>query len=162
MESTREQFGFTRTSCACALCNVYCRHLPGALDPSDLEHLCPPGHDLLAWAELHLRARLGKPYPMLVPARGESGACHWHYGGQCVVHEHAPYSCAFFDAHMSNAEAARRSAATVAAIRADEVADGPYARVWRHLQRRGLVSQEPDRSALYRELHQIRRRVGHI
>src|SRR5207248_10556174 len=49
----REAYGFARTSCRCALCQVPCRHLPGALDPSDLPRLCPPGHDLFAWAEQH-------------------------------------------------------------------------------------------------------------
>src|SRR5438874_6570965 len=46
----REEFGFRRTECACAFCKAPCRHLPGALDPSDLPRLCPPGKDVFAWA----------------------------------------------------------------------------------------------------------------
>jgi hypothetical protein len=155
----REAFGFRRTACACALCRACCRHVPGALDPSDLPRLCPEGADLFAWAEQHLRALTEQPYPALVPARGPDGACHWHYGGKCEVHADAPYGCAYFDAHMSQAEVDRRVAATVRAIREDAAAGGPYSRVWLYLRRRGLVARRGDRSALLAEVTQIRRRA---
>ena len=87
----REAYGFGRTTCGCPLCQAPCRHLPGALDPADLSRLCPPGHDLLPWAEQHLRAMVDKPYPTLVPARRESGYCHWYVGGACAVHPAAPF-----------------------------------------------------------------------
>jgi hypothetical protein len=154
----REAHGFRRTACACPLCQAPCRHLPGAFDPSDLTRLCPPGHDLLSWAEQHLRALLDKPYPTLVPARRRSGYCHWHVGGACAVHPAAPYGCAFFDAHMPAAEEAARVAATVRAIRADEASDGPYYRVWLHLRKKGLVGRPADRAALLRDLRRIQRR----
>lgn len=155
----REAFGFRRTICGCVFCKVHCRHLPGALDPSDLARLCPPGRDLLAWAEQHLRALIHKPYPTLVPARRESGSCHWYFDGKCAVHDQAPYSCAFFDSHMPESEVAKRVAATVAAIRQDVAANGPYYQVWLHLRRKGLIGRPADRAALFRELRKIRRRA---
>ena len=147
----REAHGFSRTACGCPLCQAYCRVRPGTLDPEDLARLCPPGQDLLTWAERHLRARAGGPYPALVPARAIAGHCHWYVGGGCSVHADAPYGCAFFDAHMDDAEVARRVGATVAAIRADAAADGPYARVWRHLRDRELVAEGGGRGELAAE-----------
>ena len=153
----REAFGFRRTVCACAFCTACCLHVPGTLDPADLPRLCPEGADLFAWAEQHLRALTGQPYPALVPARGPSGPCHWLYEGKCAVHESAPYGCAFFDAHMPQAEVDRRVEATVRAIREDAEARGPYYRLWRHLCQRGLVAPRGDRSALLAEVRRIRR-----
>ena len=156
----REEHGFRRTTCGCELCKVHCRHLPGALDPSDLVRLCPPDHDLFTWAEQHLRALTDKPYPTLVPSRQQNGHCHWYFDGKCAVHDTAPYSCAFFDSHMAEDEVHRRVVATAAAIRQDAAANGPYVRVWRHLCGKGLIARPADRSALFRELHDIRDRLG--
>jgi hypothetical protein len=156
----REVHGFRRTACACECCQAFCRHLPGALDPSDLPRLCPPGRDVFAWAEEHLRAQTDKPYPTLVPARRTDGACHWYFDGRCAVHDVAPYSCAFFDSHMPSAEVERRVAATVRAIREDAVANGLYFRVWSHLRRKGLVAPSGDRSGLIRTVQRIRRRAS--
>jgi hypothetical protein len=159
LELVREEFGFKRTACACAFCQVHCRHMPGTLTPSDLARLCPEGQDLLAWAEVHLRALTESPYPALVPARGGQGACHWFFEGRCAVHARAPYGCAFFDSHMSDEEIARRVAATVEAIRQDAAAAGPYLRVWRHLCGRGLVAPRGDRDAVAREMDLLRRQA---
>jgi hypothetical protein len=155
----RQELGFRRTECACELCQAYCRHLPGTLTPSDLARLCPPGCDLFAWAEQHLRALTDKRYPALVPARRGDGPCHWYFDGRCAVHAAAPFGCAFFDSHMAEAEGDRRAAAAVRAIRDDASAAGPYYRVWLHLRRKGLIGRPGDRSALGRELQQIRRRA---
>jgi hypothetical protein len=154
---TREQFGFHRTVCGCAFCQAPCRHIPGSLDVSDLPRLCPPGQDVFAWAERHLRALAGRPVPTLVPARQANRHCHWFYNGRCAVHDTAPFGCAFFDQHMTEAEIARRSAATLQARREDASQNGLYYRVWAHLCRRGLISPPGDRSALAEEVHQIRR-----
>ena len=160
----REQFGFRRTECACAFCQLPCRHIPGSLDVSDLARLCPPGLDVFRWAEEHLRALADRPVPTLVPARQANGACHWLFHGQCAVHENAPYSCAFFDSHMTAAEATRRSAATLQARKDDAAREGLYYRVWRHLYRKGLTATFGDKSALLEEAREIRRcfeqRVG--
>jgi hypothetical protein len=156
----REAHGFRRTTCGCAACAAFCRHLPGALDPADLARLCPPGQDLLTWAEEHLRAQVGGPAPSLVPARGAAGHCHWLFGGRCAVHANAPYGCAFFDAHMADAEVERRAAATARAIRQNLTAKGSYYRVWRHLRRRGLTVGRGDHASVVRELQRLRHR-GH-
>ncbi len=155
----RRTFGFERTQCGCEYCKAYCRHLPGALDPSDLTRLGPDGPNVFAWAEHHLRALIQQPYPLLVPARNEQGPCHWYFDGQCAVHENAPYSCAFFDAHMPDAEVGRRAAATIQACKDDAAANGLYHRVWLHLWRRGLVGQPGDREALLAEVRKRSRRA---
>jgi hypothetical protein len=153
----REHHGFRRTRCSCAYCRAPCRHVPGSLDVADLMRLCPPARDVLAWAEQHLRAVIDKPYPTLVPARDIDGGCHWHFDGKCAVHADAPYGCAFFDAHMSDEEVNRRSAATVQARRDDAARDGLYHRVWQHLCRKGLIAPSGDRDALRREWREIQR-----
>lgn len=154
-----EAFGFQRTRCGCDFCKVYCRHMPGALDPSDLPRLCPAGQDVFAWAELHLRALVHLSYPSLVPARNEQGHCHWHFDGKCAVHENAPYSCAFFDSHMSDEEVARRAAATIQACKDDAAANGLYYRVWLHLRDKRLIGTPGDRLALLVEVRKMDRRA---
>jgi hypothetical protein len=151
----REQHGFRRTQCACALCAAPCKHIPGGLDPSDLTRLCPAGRDVFSWAEEHLRAVTDKSFPTLVPARGASGHCHWHFDGKCAVHEAAPYGCAFFDAHLPEEEVRKRSEATVKARREDAAAGGLYYRVWRHLCQRGLTSPPGDREGLAEEVRRL-------
>lgn len=153
----RHDHGFRRTVCACAFCGAYCKHVPGTLDPSDLPRLCPPEWDVFAWAECHLRAMVEQPYPALVPARGPGGACHWYFDGLCVVHEAAPFGCAFFDAHMNDDEVGRRVKATVRACAEDAAAGGLYFRVWLHLQHKGLIAARGDRAALAAKLREIHR-----
>jgi hypothetical protein len=153
----REQFGFQRTVCDCAFCTAPCRHMPGSLDVSDLPRLCPPDQDVFAWAEQHLRALTDKPFPTLVPARQASGHCHWLFDGKCAVHENAPYSCAFFDAHLSATEVERRSAVTIQARLEDETQNGLYYRVWLHLCRTGRVGRSGDRAALADEVRRLQR-----
>ena len=156
--SPRHSFGFARTVCACTICQAPCRHIPGSLDVADLERLCPAGQDIFAWAEEHLRAIVDKGYPTLVPARGVNGHCHWLFEGRCTIHAAAPYSCAFFDAHMSAAEIERRSAATIQARREDAAALGPYFRVWSHLCQRNLIGPSGDRAGLAEEVRVLRMR----
>jgi len=132
--------------------------MPGTLDPSDLPRLCPARQDVFLWAEQHLRALTDHPYPTLVPARNDFGHCHWYFAGQCAVHEHAPYSCAFFDSHMSDAEVNRRVAATIQACRDDATANGLYYRVWQHLRGRGLIGKRGDRMTLIAEVQRMRRK----
>jgi len=151
----REQHGFQRTKCGCAFCAAPCRYLPGSLDIADLERLCPPERDLLSWAEEHLRALTDKPCPTLVPARRADGACHWFYDGRCVVHANSPYGCSFFDTHMDRAEVERRRDATIKARQEDEVRDGLYYRVWKHLCRKGLIGRPGDRVGLEAEFRRL-------
>ncbi len=157
MEELRQEQGLRRTECACEFCKVHCRHMPGTLVPSDLARLCPAGQDLYAWAEQHLRALTDKPYPVLVPARGVFGPCHWFFDGRCAVHAAAPFGCAFFDAHMGEEEVGRRATAMVEAIREDGAAKGLYGRVWRHLREKGLIAPAGDRAAVRVEMAKVRR-----
>jgi hypothetical protein len=154
--ANRERYGFQRTVCGCEMCRVPCRHMPGSLDVVDLLALCPPNHDVFGWAEEHLRALTDKGVPTLVPARLPNGHCHWLFEGQCVVHEHSPYGCSFFDAHQPADEVERRSAATMQARRDDAAAHGLYYRVWLHLCRKGRISPPGDRQAIDRERQAIR------
>ena len=64
--------------------------------------------------------------------------------------------------HMDAAEIARRSAATIAARKADAAADGLYSRVWLYLQRRGLTAAAGDRAALNDELQAVERGIRPI
>jgi hypothetical protein len=159
LPQVREVHGFQRTVCGCEFCRAPCRHVPGGLDPADLERLCPKDPDVFAWAEEHLRARTGRPYPLLVPARHAEGHCHWLFDGKCAVHDNAPFGCAFFDMHMTPEEVERRRAATNQARHQEVAANGLYYRVWLHLRRRELVAQPPDHDALAQELLELRRRV---
>jgi len=155
----REQFGFRRTDCGCEFCRAPCRHRPGSLDVSDLPRLCPPGQDVFAWAEEHLRALTDKQVPTLVPARQANGHCHWLSDGRCAVHDDAPYSCAFFDTHQTPTEAQRRSDQTIEARRGDAAQKGLYYQVWLHLCRKKLTSPSGDRVALAADFDKIRRNL---
>jgi hypothetical protein len=157
--STREDYGFRRTACGCEYCRAPCRHMPGSLDVTDITRLCPPGQDVFAWAEQHLRALTDKPYPTLVPARQDDGACHWLCGGLCAVHDNAPFSCAFFDMHMTEKEIEARSSATIQARQDDAARNGLYQRVWLHLCREGLIGVPGNRAALAEELRVLQRRA---
>jgi hypothetical protein len=154
---SRSAYGFARTICGCANCQAPCRHIPGSLDAQDLTRLCPSSRDLFTWAEEHLRALVDKGYPTLVPCRGINGYCHWLFEGRCLVHENSPYSCAYFDSHMTDVEIERRSAATIQARKDDAVAKGLYFRLWLHLCRKNLIGQPGDRAALAREVEGLRR-----
>lgn len=153
----RKLYGFERTRCGCEYCRIPCRHMPGALDPSDLERLCPDGADLFEWAEEHLRALTHRSYPVLVPARQKNGHCHWLAFGNCAVHEDSPYGCAFFDTHMSNEDADRRGAPAIAARQKSAKENGLYYRVWRHLRDKGLIGDPGGRSAWRDEARRISR-----
>jgi hypothetical protein len=131
--------------------------MPGTLDPSDLPELCGQQGDIFAWAEEHLRALVDQPYPTLVPARDLQGHCHWYFDGRCAVHDRAPFSCAFFDSHQSDAEVVRRVATTIQACQDEVVSNGLYYRLWLHLRGKGLIGKRGDRSALRAEMRRIER-----
>lgn len=165
----RTEFGFQRTKCACELCSFYCRIMPGFLVPSDLQRLCPPEADLMAWAREHLRAsqgfRLVGPggavlqIPSLVPAKNASGHCHWlQPDGRCGVHEDSPYGCAFVDQHMKDSEAGRRNEAGRLARMEDFAAGGPYSQVWHMLMKEGLTGGGEHAQAMV-ELRRIRAKL---
>jgi len=143
----RIELPFQRTKCSCPMCQVYCQHAPGRLAPWDLAYLSG-GHDLMTWAEQHLRAVIDAPYPKLIPVAKPGGECHWYINGNCAVHTDAPFGCAYFDAHMSNDEVKKRGQLGIQACLADAGRDGPYTKVWRHLVGKGLTAKSADRRAV--------------
>jgi hypothetical protein len=147
----RQEFGFQRTACSCELCSFWCEIMPGYLVPSDLQRLCPPDADLMAWAREHVRASQGfrqfdlrteemLQVPSLVPAKQANGHCHWlQSDGRCGVHDKSPFGCAFFDQHMTEAEAKKRGQAGQQARLEDFAENGPYSQVWHMLMEAGLT-----------------------
>src|SRR5947209_5313490 len=118
VDSARTEFGFSRTQCDCADCTRNCHHLPGYLVPADLERMhryLAPDQNLRAWAKEHLLASPGAlvmsdartfRIQTLVPARRSDGACVFLTAdGRCAIHSVSPFGCAFFDSHMTHAEA---------------------------------------------------------
>lgn len=124
----RTEFGFTRTECACAACASHCRVVPGYLVPADVERISRHlGYtNPLSCAIAYLLASPGatvmqqgrlRQLPTLVPRRQANGACVFlDENNRCRIHAVAPYGCAFFDSHQSDAEATRRSTRGLQAI----------------------------------------------
>jgi hypothetical protein len=159
----RTEFGFQRTECGCAQCTLFCRVKPGYLVPGDLEHLIPPGEDALAWARVHLRARLVAPggIPSLVPARQANGYCHWLEKGRCAVWQDSPYACAFFG-HLGNEDIERRNQAGRAARKEAFEQNAPYAQLWTALKEAGLTSTGVNPALLRVEQQKLERRARKI
>jgi hypothetical protein len=153
----RSEFGFFRTVCACAGCVLNCRHLPGYLVPADLERIrleVVANEDLMDWARKHLLASPGAKVaqggriyriPTVVPARRPDGACTFLTAEErCAIHAVAPFGCAFFDMHMADVEADRRSRRGLQAI-VDAWTHGDlYAQVWLTLHEEGRQAPSPE------------------
>lgn len=157
--TTRTEFGFLRTACACALCVENCKHIPGYLVPNDVERMakalgCANAGE---FAYEHLLASPGATVmqegrifqiPTLVPKRKETdGSCVFlDEHDRCRVHEVAPFGCAFFDHRMDGAEANRRSGRGLREI-AQHWATlgyrGGYAVLWRLLRAAGHHAVPP-------------------
>jgi hypothetical protein len=157
IDPERTEFGFSRSVCACDDCTAYCRHMPGYLIPADLERIhqhLSPAEDLGAWACRYLLASPGAlvmrrgllmRIPTLVPARRPGGACIFLTDAErCAIHVLAPFGCAFFDAHMPQAEADRRSMLGLQAVLEAWNAGDAYARLWVTLTDAGLVADAPE------------------
>lgn len=123
-DEPREQYGYKRTEAATEADILNCKHMPGCLVPDDVQRMrdaLHPGMDYTEFAERHLEASEGSlvvkdghpiRLPTLVPKRNpETGHCHWFdaTSKRCTIHKHAPFGCAFFDAHMPKAEGEARS-----------------------------------------------------
>jgi Fe-S-cluster containining protein len=157
LDSSRTEFGYPRSVCACRECSEYCHHLPGYLVPADLERLreyVAPHEDLLSWARRFLLASPGAKVmrggrvlciPTLVPARQANGACTFLTAdGRCTVHADAPFGCAFFDAHQNATEADQRSLRGLQAVMAAWTSGGAYAQLWVALHDAGLRAPGPE------------------
>ena len=113
---------FDRTTCACPECVACCKRQPGPLAPGDLPRI----GDFLKLPEEEVRAlfvaspgalvmdtRTGatRRIGTITPARKANGSCIFLDDAteRCTIHPVAPWGCAYFDTHMSNAVAAPRS-----------------------------------------------------
>ena len=157
IDSSRVEFGFERTVCACEQCTGYCRHVPGYLVPSDLARLryhCGGADTFDKWAGQHLLASPGAlvmrngalaRIPTLVPARRDYGACIFlSADSSCSIHPIAPFGCAFFDSHQEGDEADRRSSRGLRAILEDWQSEGPYSALWLALHDAGRNAPTPE------------------
>jgi hypothetical protein len=109
-------------------------------------HLIPPDADPLAWAEEHLRVAGGYDYwHLLVPAQDATGRCHWlDEDNRCAVHEHSPWECAFYSAHLPPETVREMFAYDQEVRRQDyeryrESGESLYLRICQHLGEAGLV-----------------------
>lgn len=157
VNAARAEFGFLRTHCACDECTRNCHHIPGYLVPADLERMhcyLAGDQDLSCWARQYLLASPGAlvvcrghtvRIPTLVPARRPDGACLFLTAtDECAIHAISPFGCAFFDAHVAEAEADRRSKRGLQAVLEAWNGSGLYARTWLALAGKGLVAPTPE------------------
>src|SRR5262249_49754312 len=80
--------------------------------------------------------------PTLVPARRSDGACIFlTETAKCSIHPVSPYGCAYFDSHMSHAEADCRSLRGLQAVAEAWRAGDVYARLWTALSPSGVVAE---------------------
>jgi Fe-S-cluster containining protein len=143
----------TRTVCACRACSVCCEHVPGVLIPSDVGELARAlGYaDAERFASDSLCVSEGATMavsdgrvvslPTLVPRSRADGSCVFYRQGRCAVHRVSPFGCAYFDAHMDDAEHQRRTAHGYGLIWADREAGGPYAALVDRLRRAGQMAR---------------------
>ena len=144
VDPSRQALSFVATKCACSNCAVNCKFIPGYLIPEDLQHLWNRVEPELPYEEFAKKYLLASPgalvgtadgqvgrIPMIVPARKPEGGCVFlTEDNKCSIHESAPFGCRFFDAHMSDAEADRRSMAGLMEILKDNKTRGTYKTTW--------------------------------
>lgn len=148
----RTEFGQERTTCACEMCVINCRFMPGFLIPADLTRLIPQGVLPTDWAEKNLLASPGAlvmqdgrmfRIPTLVPAVKADGSCiHFGTDSGCGIHANAPFGCAFFDHNTPPRDTLSQYG--ILAVHQAWQNNEIYARIWRHLDRLGKVQQPPD------------------
>ena len=159
IETTRTEFGFKRTECACDECTLHCRVIPGYLVPDDIERISRHLGDtnLVRFAFENLAASPGATVmssrdgrifriPTLVPQRQSSRACKFLQNGNCQIHAVSPYGCALFDAHQSPEEANRRSARGLQEIACEWAQGGSsiYVCLWKMLDAAGFRALPPE------------------
>ena len=164
----RTFMGYQRTFCDCPECSLNCQYIPGYLLPEDLTRIAAfHGVDLnplLDWQHqdntFHqfvledllaspgaLVLKGGKPcrIPTLVPARN-NGWCKFFDGRHCIIHQVAPFGCAFFDAHqtqdLSNVISAK--GLTIIAKLWEQDPTSLYCQIWNDLYRKGMRAPSPE------------------
>jgi hypothetical protein len=157
IDPARTEFGFCRTVCSCPDCTSNCRYIPGYLVPADLDRIkiqLAAGGDLFSWARAYLLASPGarvlykgqlRRIPTLVPGRRPNGACIFlTEDDRCAIHATAPFGCAFFDSHMPETEADRRSWRGLEAVLAAWKKGDLYTRIWLALYQAGHRALPPE------------------
>lgn len=159
IETTRTEFGFKRTECACDECTLHCRVIPGYLVPDDIERISRHlGYtNLVRFAFENLLASPGATVinsqtgrvfriPTLAPRRTAYGGCKFLQEGRCAIHAVSPYGCALFDAHQSPEEANRRNARGLQEIACEWARGGRsiYVCLWKMLDAAGLRAVPPE------------------
>lgn len=159
IETTRTEFGFKRTECACDECTHNCRVIPGYLIPDDIERISRHlGYiNLVRFAFENLAASPGATVmsggdgrifriPTLVPQRQANRACKFLQNGNCTIHTVSPYGCALFDVHQSRAEANRRSARGLQEVACEwaREARSIYVLIWKMLDAAGVRAVPPE------------------
>lgn len=142
---------YPRTVCACEICRIPCRVMPGCLGPGDAERMAeaqgvdPRDQDAFyRWAESCLAASDGalvldresavpRRIRTIVPQQRADGSCVFLDDGCCGVHAVSPFGCVAHDMHMSGREGSKRSSAMLIAIDRDVW----YLRLWEHLASHG-------------------------
>lgn len=144
---------FPRTTCACALCGVGCRCLPGALAPEDLVPIAAAvqrdpddAQFLLDYFEASDGAKVVRrdafgnvevfSVPSLVPRLTDTG-CIFLRDGRCSIHAVSPAGCALMDMHQDEQTAMPRSQALVEVQMLSHEAHDRYSRAIEQLQAAG-------------------------
>jgi hypothetical protein len=163
---TRTEFGFERTTCACNVCVLNCRVMPGYLIPADLERIIPPYVDSFLWAQENLLAspgalvmnsQTGRTFRIgtLVPAiKADGGGCiNLTKDGRCKIHQIAPFGCSFFDCGPEPPGLALEGVCAVQDAQRDPLSR--YARIWAHLYHMGRVQERAEvlRERMRKELN---------
>lgn len=125
-----DRSALSRRACDCAACTDCCRRQPGPLAPGDFEAIAAFLGEAPAVARLHFWASRGAKvmdvtgqvsWVGTITPRYENGRCVFlDRRDRCSIHAVAPFGCAFFDMHMSAAEAWPRATALVTAQRDSE------------------------------------------
>lgn len=107
-----------RTVCDCVACASHCRTQPGMLAVGDLQRIAKRLGTDAAGKFVPSRGALARVastgelvrIPTITPARKPDGSCVFLTPeGRCSIHDIAPAGCAYFDSHMLDSEANRRS-----------------------------------------------------
>lgn len=146
---------FPRTECACAICQVGCRTMPGCLAPGDLELIAEHqgrAVDDWGWVASNFRNSTGArvatriggevvvvDVPSIVPAQKPNGECVFYRDKRCSIHDASPSGCALIDTHM-DADGEQRSKAIIAAQMNGHMAGDLFSRTAFRLAQAGLVA----------------------
>lgn len=154
MSEGKNEFGFTRTECACRECRRFCEFMSGFLIPADLQRIADylGETDVVNFALNHLFASPGATVaianeifqvPTLVPARNQNGACHFLEENRCAIHAVSPFACGWFDHSQTREYADALSLRGLMEIAKAWSRGDLYARLWMLLYEAGRTAPSP-------------------